>query len=208
MQTGLTINEIAEKLQVGLKDIERWEILFDLQSFINENGIKYYFQDNINIFENIKRLLDEGFALEDIYIMLKSNNCENNNKSVSIADNVDFYEFNNIENKVEHSLMVKQSMNNQENTQLNIYNLFMEKTRLIENFATEKSKLMAKIEILEFKKNEIENNNNKIISFLENQINEYKELLTLKDKALRQMESHLTDYVRLKQTKKWWQNIL
>ena len=205
MWPNLTLNEVADKLQINPKNIKVWEIFFDLQTDIDENGIKSYSQKIICTFEKIKGLVDQGYSLEDIYIMLNSiNSTDENNANVYGTT----LEPDNIEGKVEHAIMVKPLINQHENAQTSIYNLFMEKTRLIENFASEKSKLMAKIEILEFKNTEIENNNNKMISFLEHQVSEYKELLGLKDKAIRQMESHLADYVRLKQNKKWWQNII
>lgn len=204
MQRKFTIDEVKNRLQISARTIKKWELFFELESKTDDDGVKCYSSEVVATFENIKKLMAQGYLLEDIGSILNlTSSLGEDVPSEQKCQKVEVFA-----GKVENEIMVKPLINQIERAQSAIYDLFMEKTRFIEQTAAEKTKLMAKIEILEFQKQEIELNKGRMISFLENQINEYKELLGLKDKAIRQMESHLADYARIKGGKKWWHRFI
>jgi len=191
-----TFSEIEEVLEVSLDTIKKWALHFDIKSEKDENGYRYYSDETIKFFEKIKSFVAQGYPLEDIESFLKLNE---NEKNSSVKN-----QKGKVENKTEQTMTATPFMNQPKNFQSANCDLSMAKKRLIGKTAIEHSKLMAKIEILEFQKNELESNKNTMMSFFESQLNEYKNLLITKDKAIYQLEKHLTDYAKLKQNTKWW----
>ncbi len=226
----MNIAELSEYLDINETTLKKWDDFF----FEEKENKNYYFypESKIKALKKIKNLAQKGKNLEEIKDLMNKGNpfltknlTEIPKFEVIVDDRISV-------DKIE--FIVKPVLNQLEKAHSKIEQLLIEKSKIIEENALEKARLIAEIEILKFKNAQIMQNKddiekltinslisqdnidqNELIEALEiaqelikektEETDELKAKINEKEELIKNNETKIERLMQKSGTKKWWE---